>query len=76
MGERIGTEKIVREDGYLYYVGKDGYVWRAPMKHNKRGRKKRVGSEKINKEAGYMYYLGKRGYVERAKLKNYKKRRR
>ena len=76
MGEKVGTERISREDGYLYYVGKDGYVWRAPMKHNKRGRKKRVGSEKIRKEAGYMYYVGKRGYVERAKLKNYKKRRR
>lgn len=76
MGERIGKERIEREEGYLYYVGKDGYVWRAPMKHNRRGRKKRVGSEKIKKEEGYMYYVGKRGYVERAKLKNYKKRRR
>ncbi|MCD6227687.1 hypothetical protein J7J90_04295 [Candidatus Micrarchaeota archaeon] len=78
MGERIGREKIEREDGYLYYVGKDGYVWRAPMKHNKRGRKKKVGTEKIQKEPGYMYYVDKRGYVARAKLKNWsaKKRRR
>ena len=70
MGKKVGKEKIVREDGYLYYIGKDGYVWRAPMKHNKRGRKKRVGTEKIMKKKGYMYYLGKDGYVYEAKLKN------
>jgi len=70
MGQRIGTEKIVREDGYLYYVGKDGFVWAAPMKHNKRGRKKKVGNEKIRKESGFMYYVGKDGYVYRARLKN------
>jgi hypothetical protein len=70
MGKKVGSERIDREDGYLYYVGKDGYVWAAPMKHNKRGRKKKVGSEKIDKERGFMYYLGKDGYVYRAKLKN------
>ena len=76
MGERIGKEKIRREDGYLYYVGKDGYVWAVPMRHNKRGRKKKVGTEKIKKEEGYLYYVGRDGYVYRAKMKNYKKRRR
>jgi hypothetical protein len=70
MGQKIGSEKISREDGYLYYIGKDGYVWQAPMKHNKSGRKKRAGNEKISKESGYMYYLGKDGYVYKAKLKN------
>lgn len=70
MATKIGSEKIAREDGYLYYVGKDGYVWAAPMKHNKRGRKKKVGSEKVSKERGFMYFLGKDGYVQKAKLKN------
>ncbi|MEM4389164.1 MAG: hypothetical protein QXG98_00695 [Candidatus Micrarchaeia archaeon] len=70
MGRRIGKEKIEREEGYLYYVGKDGYVWRAPMKNNPGGTKKRVGTEKIEKRAGYMYYLDKEGYVCEAKLKN------
>ncbi len=69
-GKKIGTEKIERESGYLYYVGKDGYVWRAPMKHNKRGKKKKVGSEKIDKKSGHMYYLGKDGKVWETKLKN------
>lgn len=70
MGTRVGTERITREEGYLYYIGKDGYVWRAPMKHKKGGTKKRVGSEKISKEGGYMYYLDKAGYVAKARLKN------
>ncbi len=70
MGQRIGKEKIDREDGYLYFVGKDGAVWRAPMKNNKKGTKKKVGTEKISKEGGYMYYVDKAGYVAKAKLKN------
>ena len=70
MGKKIGTEKISREEGYLYYIGKDGYVWASPMKHNKSGRKKKVGSEKIVRKSGCMYYLDKGGYVAEAKMKN------
>ena len=70
MGRRIGTEKIERQKGYLYYVGKDGCVWRVPMKANKRGTKKRVGTEKISKRGGYLYYIDKAGYVCEAKMKN------
>ncbi|NYT06913.1 MAG: hypothetical protein GKC05_01465 [Methanomicrobiales archaeon] len=70
MGTKIGKEKIKREAGYLYYLGKDGYVWAAPMKNNKTGKKKKVGTEKIPREKGYLYYLGKDGYVGKAKMKN------
>ncbi|MCP4648216.1 MAG: hypothetical protein GY852_10885 [bacterium] len=70
MGKKIGSEKISREDGYLYFVGKDGYVWRVPMKHNKRGSKKRVGSDKVSKERGFLYYVGSDGFVYKAKMKN------
>ena len=44
MAERIGSEKLSREDGYLYFLGKDGFVWKTPMKTNPRGRKAKVGS--------------------------------
>ena len=70
MGKRIGSEKISREDGYLYFIGKDGYVWRTPMKVNKRGTKKKIGAEKISRKKGYMYYVDKAGYVCEAKMKN------
>jgi len=70
MGRRIGSEKISRENGYLYFIGKDGYVWRTPMKANKRGSKKKVGTEKIDKKKGSLYYLDAAGYVCEAKMKN------
>jgi len=70
MGKKVGTEKTKREDGYLYYIGKDGRVAKAPMKANKRGKKGVVGTEKIQKKKGYMYYVGKDGYVYEAKMKN------
>jgi len=68
MAERIGKEKIEREDGYLYYVGKDGYVWRTPMKSNKTGRKARVSKEHIEREEGYIYFLDREGYIAREKM--------
>ena len=67
---QVSKEQIKREKGYLYYLGKDGYLWKTPTKLNKSGRKARVGSEKINREDGYMYFLDKKGYVARARMKN------
>lgn len=68
MAEKIGTEKISREKGYLYFVGSDGCVWAVPMKHNTGGRKKKVGSTKVSKQSGYLYYVGNDGYVYKAKM--------
>jgi hypothetical protein len=68
MGTKVSKEKIAREKGYLYYVGKDGFVWRAPQKANKAGKKAKVGTEKIEKKPGMMYYIGKDGYVEETKM--------
>lgn len=68
MAERIGREKLSREDGYLYFLGKDGYVWRTPMKTNRRGKKARMGSEKVKREKGFLYFIDKGGYVARAKM--------
>lgn len=69
MAERVGSEKISRENGYLYYLGKDGYVWKSPMKTNSRGRKGKVGGEKISRAEGYLYFLDKSGYIARTKMK-------
>jgi hypothetical protein len=68
MAERIGEEKVDREDGYLYFLGKDGYVWKTPMKNNPRGRKGKVTSEKVRREEGYLYFIDKSGYVARTKM--------
>ncbi len=68
MAERVGSERLSREDGYLYFLGKDGFVWRTPMKTNRGGRKSKVGSEKVRRETGYLYFIDKGGYVARAKM--------
>jgi hypothetical protein len=68
MSERIGSEKLDRENGYLYFLGKDGFVWKTPMKTNSRGRKGKVGSEKIKRASGFLYFIDKSGYVARAKM--------
>ncbi len=68
MAERLTKEKVEREDGYLYYLGKDGYAWRTPMKNNPRGRKSKVGSEKVSRQDGYLYFIDKNGYVARTKM--------
>lgn len=69
MGTRIGKEKIAREPGYLYFIGKDGFVWKSPTAVNKSGKKAKIGTEKISKRSGYMYYLDKDGYVAEAQMK-------
>lgn len=74
MGTKVGNQKVVRKPGYLYYLGKDGYVWETPTKANKTGQKKRVGTELIKREPGFLYYLGKDGFVGKAPLKNVKKK--
>lgn len=68
MAERVGRERISREDGYLYFLGKDGYAWRTPMKTNRRGRKGKVGSERVKRSEGYLYFIDKGGYIARAKM--------
>lgn len=68
MAERISKEKVDREDGYLYFLGKDGFVWRTPMRNNPRGRKAKVGSEKIKRQDGYLYFVDSKGYAARTKM--------
>ncbi len=67
MAEKISNEKIERESGYLYYLGKDGFVWQNPMKSNKTGSKRKAGSEQVEREKGYLYFVDSEGYVSRVK---------
>jgi len=59
----LSKTAITRQPGYLYYVGKDGYVWASPMPKNVNGEKHRVGNELINR-GGKMCYINKQGFVE------------
>ncbi|MCL5262419.1 MAG: hypothetical protein M1390_01095 [Candidatus Marsarchaeota archaeon] len=66
MADRISSTAVKREPGYLYYLGKDGYVWRTPMR-GKKGSKEKVSQEKVSREEGYLYFIDSSGYVSRAK---------
>ncbi len=68
MAERVTKERVDREDGYLYFLGKDGYVWKTPMKNNPRGRKAKVGQERVSRQEGFLYFIDKSGYVARTKM--------
>jgi hypothetical protein len=59
----ISKTPIQKRTGYLYYVGKDGYVWGSPMPSNKGGTKYRAGNELINR-GGRMAFINSQGYVE------------
>ncbi len=67
MAEKISKERVTRAPGYLYYLGKDGYVWQNPTKSNKSGSKRKVGNERVEREAGYIYFVDSDGYISRAK---------
>jgi len=66
--ERVTKEPIKREPGYLYFLGKDGFVWQNPMKSNKSGKKAKVGKEKVEREKGYLYFVDSEGYVARVPM--------
>ncbi len=76
MAEKLVKLGVKREDGYLYYVGKDGYVWRAAMARGgkKGGKKQKVvataknGNYPVKKQSGYLYFVDKHGDLARAKM--------
>lgn len=78
--EQLSKECIKREPGWLYYIDKQGFISRTPMKGRAKGKriKQRVSSFHVNKEPGYLYFVSKKGHIARAKMKHggRKKRRR
>jgi hypothetical protein len=72
MAEKVAKAGVRKENGYLYFVDKQGDISRARMSRG--GRKKgSVPTEKVKKvgvkkEAGYLYFVDKQGVVSRAKM--------
>jgi hypothetical protein len=70
MAEKVTKVGVKREEGYLYFVDKDGNVARAKMA---RGASRKKGSEvvakaNVKKESGYLYFVDKAGDISRAKM--------
>lgn len=72
MAEKVAKAGVHRQEGYLYYIDKQGDVSRAKMARGgkKGGKPEKVTKLGIKKESGYLYYLDKKGDVSRAKMVN------
>ncbi|MBI5202991.1 MAG: hypothetical protein HY925_15475 [Elusimicrobia bacterium] len=72
MAEKVAKAGVKREEGFLYYVDKQGDVSRAKMARGgkKGGKPEKVAKVGVKKESGYLYYLDKKGDISRAKMVN------
>jgi len=74
MAQKIAKTAVKREQGYLYFVDKQGDVSRAAMARGGRGSKKKGGGAKkvakagVKKEKGFLYFVDKQGDISRAKM--------
>ena len=72
MAEKVAKLGVKKEDGYLYFVDKNGNVARAKMSRG--GRKKGkarvevVSKIGVKKKSGYLYFIDKNGDVSAAKM--------
>ncbi|HOX23751.1 MAG TPA: hypothetical protein PLL10_09820 [Elusimicrobiales bacterium] len=72
MAEMVHKCGVKREEGFLYYIDKDGDVSRAKMARGgkKGGKPTKVLKVGLKKAKGYLYYLDKKGNISRAKMVN------
>ena len=74
MAQKVARTAVKRQQGFLYYVDKQGDVSRASMARGGRGSKRKGGKAKkvakvgIRREHGWLYYVDKDGDVARAKM--------
>lgn len=71
MGEKVKKVGVKKEKGYLYYLGKDGNVWRSKMARAGKGGggATKIADAGVKREPGWLYYIDKNGDVARAKMK-------
>ncbi len=70
MAEKVAKVGVKREDGYLYFIDKQGDVSRAKMARGGKpgGKPVKVAKAGVKKEKGYLYFLDKNGDISRAKM--------
>ena len=72
MAEKVAKVGVKKENGWLYFVDKNGDISRSKMARG--GRKKgatkteKVSKVGVKKESGYLYFVDKNGDVSRAKM--------
>ena len=70
MAQKVEKTGVKREEGYLYYIDKQGDVSRAKMARGgkKGGKPEKVKKVGLKKDKGYLYFLDKQGDISRAKM--------
>ena len=70
MAEKVKTTGVKKESGHLYYLGKDGNVWRSVMSRRGKGggNAEKVADAGVTRESGYLYFIDKDGDVSRAPM--------
>ena len=71
MADKVASSGVTKEKGFLYYLGKDGNVWRSQMARgsNKGGNKEKVADANVTRKSGYLYFVDKDGDVSCAPMK-------
>ena len=61
MAEVVANTGVSKESGYLYYLGKDGNVWRSKMARAGKGggNAEKVADAGVKRESGYLYFIDK-----------------
>ncbi len=75
MAEKVAKVGIKREQGFLYYLDKEGNVSRVRMARgtDKGGNPEVISKTGIKREKGFLYYLDKEGDVSRSAMARGKK---
>ena len=70
MADKVKTTGVTKESGYLYYLGKDGNVWRSKMSRGRKGggNAEKVADAGVSRESGYLYFIDKGGNVARSAM--------
>ena len=70
MAEKVKTVGVAKASGFLYYLGKDGNVWRSKMARAGKGggQAEKVADASVTREKGYLYFIDKDGDVSRSKM--------
>jgi|TARA_B100000809_G_scaffold247674_1_gene276980 hypothetical protein len=70
MAEVVKSTGVSKEKGYLYYLGKNGNVWRSKMARAGKGggNAEEVAQAGVTRESGWLYFIDKGGNVARAKM--------
>jgi len=70
MAEKVQKVGVKKQNGYLYFVDKQGDVSRAKMARagKKGGKVEKVAKVGVKKASGYLYFIDKSGDISRAKM--------